>query len=152
MIKFLNLIVLFSFLIFSPKLFANEMWEFVKDTEYCYIQSIPVETKIPEGKMRGKHGILVYRMHKDPQLFVQITAGFDYKSSDSIIVKIDDNNYSFYTDEDTAWAEEDKKVINAMRRGLSFITTGVSGKGTKVTDIYTLKGFTSAVNKLTKDC
>ena len=152
MIKFLNLIALFLFLVFSPKLFADEAWEFVKDTEYCYIQSVPIDSKIPEGKMRGKHGILVYRMHKDPDLIVQITAGFDYKSSDSITVKIDDENYSFYADDDTAWAEEDKKVINAMKRGLSFITTGVSSKGTKVIDSYTLKGFTSAVNKLTKDC
>ena len=152
MIKLINLIALLLFLTFSSKSFASEMWEFIKDTEYCYIQSIPTESKIPEGKIRGKHGILVYRMHKDPDLIVQITAGFDYKSSDSIVVKIDNKSYSFYADEDTAWAKEDKKVINAMKKGLSFITVGFSSKGTEVTDSYTLKGFTSAIKKLTKDC
>ena len=60
--------------------------------------------------------------------------------------------YDFYTDGDTAWAKEDKKVIYAMKKGLQLETTGISSKGTKVIDIYTLKGFTAAVNKLTKDC
>ena len=49
-------------------------------------------------------------------------------------------------------AKEDKKVIYAMKKGLQLETTGISSKDTEVIDIYTLKGFTSAVNKLTKDC
>ena len=44
------------------------------------------------------------------------------------------------------------KGFHWMKKGLSFITTGISNKGTKVTDTYTLKGFTAAVNKLTSDC
>jgi hypothetical protein len=39
-----------------------------------------------------------------------------------------------------------------MKKGLQLETTGISSKGTEVIDIYTLKGFTSAVNKLTEDC
>ena len=81
-----------------------------------------------------------------------VSAGFNYKDSDAVEVKIDSSNYDFYTDGDTSWAKEDKKVIYAMKKGLQLETTGISSKGTKVIDIYTLKGFTSAVNKLTKDC
>jgi two-component SAPR family response regulator len=91
-------------------------------------------------------------MHKSPDLIIQITAGFNYKSSDSIKVKIDASEYDFYTDEDTAWAKDDKKVIYAMKKGLVFEITGVSNKGTKVTDTYTLKGFTAASNQLINDC
>ena len=131
---------------------SAENWKFVKDTEYCFIQSAPIETDIPAGKIRGDHGILVYTMHKNPDLIVQISAGFNYKSSDSIKVNIDEGSYEFYANEDTAWAKNDKKVIFAMKKGLKLLTTSISSKGTEVTDTFTLKGFTAAVNKLSNDC
>ena len=127
-------------------------WEFVKETEYCFIQSAPIKTDIPEGKKRGENYILVYRMHKSPELIIQITAGFNYKSSDSVEVKVDSSNYDFYTDSDTAWAKDDEKVIYAMKKGLEFITKGLSSKGTEVIDTYSLKGFTAAINKISQDC
>ena len=153
--KHLTIISLFLSIFFTFSLFAEVQkgkWEFIKDTEYCFIQSAPIKTEIPKGKSRGANYILVYRMHKSPDLIIQITAGFNYKSSESIKVKIDEGNYEFYTDSDTAWAHDDKQVIYAMKKGLEFITTGISSKGTKVIDTYTLKGFTSAINKLLNDC
>ena len=150
--KFIFLFFLFFITALSSKAFSQENWQFIKDVEYCFIQSSPIKTDIPEGKSRGDYGILVYTMNNNPELIVQITAGFNYKSSSSIEVKIDQGSYDFYTDADTAWAKDDKKVIYAMKKGLEFVTTGISSKGTKVVDIYTLKGFTLAVNKLADDC
>ena len=91
-------------------------------------------------------------MHKSLESIIQITAGFNYKSSESVEVKIDNANYNFYTDEDTAWAKDDKKVIYAMKKGLELVTVGISSKNTKVVDTYSLKGFTLAINKLLTDC
>ena len=91
-------------------------------------------------------------MQKNPELIIQISAGFDYKTPNSIQVQIDKVTYNFFTDSDTAWAKNDKKVINAMKRGLELVTTGTSSKGTEVVDTYTLKGFTSAINTLLKEC
>ena len=127
-------------------------WEHVKDPDYCLIQSAPLKTDIPEGKSRGENYLLVYRMKNNIEPIIQITSGFNYRSSDSITVKIDEIDYSFYTDSDTAWAKEDKKTIKAMKKGLELITSGTSDRGTKVIDIYTLKGFTVAFNKLMNDC
>jgi invasion protein IalB len=151
--KYLNITIIFFILLSSSNIFAEEAWKIIKSNEYCYIQSIPIKTLIPEGKSRGNHGLIVYRMHKSSELFLQITAGFNYKSPESVEVQIDDEKFEFYSDaSDTAWAKDDKKIINAMKKGLSFVTTGVSSKGTKVIDTYTLKGFTSAVNKLSNGC
>lgn len=151
--QYLNLTIVFFVLFCSIKTSASEAWQFIENDEYCYIQSFPTKTDIPEGKSRGNHGLIVYRIHKSSELFLQITAGFDYQSSESVKVKIDDQDYEFYSDaSDTAWAKDDKKLIRAMKKGLSFITIGISSKGTKVVDTYTLKGFTSAVNKLSNDC
>ena len=153
--KYLHLFVIFIMSLYSLSVFAEIQkgkWEFVKDEEYCFIQSAPIKTEIPSGKTRGDHYILVYRMHKSPDLIIQITAGYDYKSADSVNVTIDNGDYEFYADADSAWAKEDKKIILAMKKGLELVTTGVSSKGTKVVDTYILKGFTAAVNKLSNDC
>ena len=153
--KYYILPVLFLLAAFSFELKAEikkGKWEFVKEDEYCFIQSIPIKTEIPKGKKRGENYILVYKMHKNPDLIIQLTAGFNYKSSDSVTVQIDKGVYDFYTDDDTAWSKDDKKAIYAMKKGLEFVTTGISSKGTKVVDTYSLNGFTAAINLLTEDC
>jgi hypothetical protein len=150
---FLLPLVLIAFL--SNPSFAEikkGQWEYVEDSDYCLIQSIPLKTDIPEGKTRGENYLLVYRMKNNIEPIIQITAGFNYKSSDSVIVKIDEIDYNFYTDSDTAWAKDDQKTIKAMKKGLELLTSGTSDRGTKVIDIYTLKGFTAAFNKLMNDC
>ncbi len=150
--NYLILFLLFFLILSSSKSFAEEKWEFFDYDEYCLIQSMPIKTEIPEGKTRGDFGLIVYRMHKSLDMVVQITPGFKYKSIDSIEVKIDNEVYDFYTDIDVAWSKDDKKTIYAMKKGLELKTLGISSKGTKVIDVYTLKGFTSALNKLSSDC
>ena len=150
---FLLTLVLVS--IFCSPSFAEikkGQWEYVEDSDYCLIQSAPLKTDIPEGKSRGENYLLVYRMKDNIEPIIQVTAGFNYKSSDSISVQIDDIDYDFYSDSDTAWTNKDKKTINAMKKGLEFIASGISDKGTKVIDTYTLKGFTAAFKKLMNDC
>ena len=39
-----------------------------------------------------------------------------------------------------------------MKKGLKLVTSGISDRGTKVTDTYTLKGFTAAFKNLMGDC
>ena len=127
-------------------------WNFVLENEYCYIGSFPIKEKIPEGKKRGDTYILVYRMNKSPDAIVQINAGYPYDEKKSVEVKIDSSIYNFFSKEDSAWTNEDKKVIYAMKKGIELIVKGFSSRGTPTTDTYTLKGFTAAYNKLAKGC
>ena len=131
------------------------IWTFVKDDQYCYIGSIPIETDLSKEKKRGDTYILVYKMVGNIDSVIQIEAGYNYKLNKDIIIKIDNTNYKFYTVEDvsdSAWTDEDAKVIFAMKKGLKLVINGESSRGTVTNDTYTLKGFTSAFNQLTKDC
>tara|TARA_B000000460_G_C21418046_1_gene349569 strand:+ start:356 stop:823 length:468 start_codon:yes stop_codon:yes gene_type:complete len=127
-------------------------WNFVNEDNYCYIGSLPINSDIPEGKKRGDVYILVYRINKNPEAIVQINSGYPYKNEEPVNVKIDKKNYEFYADKDSAWTSNDDKVIYAMKKGIELIVSGISQRGTKTIDTYTLNGFTSAYNKLTKDC
>ena len=127
-------------------------WNFVKDEDYCYIGSLPTFLDIPEGKKRGESYILVYRINKNPEAIVQINSGYPYKEKEPVNVKIDNKIYEFYSEDDSAWTNNDKKIIYAMKKGADLSVTGISKRGTKTTDTYILNGFTSAYNKLSKNC
>ena len=143
-----------SFLITSNVLadLVKGKWSFVKDKDYCYIGSLPTFLDIPKGKKRGESYILVYRINKKPDAIVQINSGYPYKEKEPVNVKIDKKNYEFYSENDSAWTNNDKEIIYAMKKGVDLNVTGISKRGTKTTDTYTLNGFTAAYNKLSKNC
>ena len=127
-------------------------WSFVKNPEYCYIGSSPEKIDIPKGKQRGDTYILVYRINKSKNAIVQIVAGYPFKDNEEVIAKIDNTEFNFYSEDDTAWTNDDDKVIFAMKKGIKLTVKGESSRGTKTTDVYTLKGFTVAYNQLQNDC
>ena len=130
-------------------------WSFVKDNDWCYIGSSPIKSDLPDTKKRGENYILVYKIIGSEENIIQIEAGYKYNLDKKINVKIDNANYDFYSTEDsseTAWTNDDKKVIFAMKKGLELTLTGESARGTTTNDVYTLKGFTKAVNQLNQDC
>ena len=130
-------------------------WSFVKDNDWCYIGSSPINSDLPDTKKRGENYILVYKIIGSEENIIQIEAGYKYNLDKKINVKIDNANYDFYSTEDsseTAWTNDDKKVIYAMKKGLELTLTGESARGTITNDVYTLKGFTNAVNQLNQDC
>ena len=130
-------------------------WTFVKDDDWCYIGSLPLKSDLPETKKRGDNYILVYKILGSDENIVQVEAGYKYNLNKDIAVKIDNTFFSFYSTEDsseTAWTNDDDKVIYAMKKGLELVLSGESSRGTITNDIYTLKGFTAAINKLNKDC
>ena len=141
----------------SNNLFALEKgsWTLTKNNDWCYIGSLPIKSDLPETKRRGDNYILVYKIIGSDENIVQVEAGYQYNLEKEIVVKIDNTSFEFYSTEDssdTAWTDKDEKVIYAMKKGLELILSGQSSRGTITNDTYTLKGFTSAINKLNKDC
>ena len=153
--NYLTFFIFILILTFATSSYANvEMgkWNFIKEVDYCFIGSAPVETDLPESKQRGNTYILVYRINKSKDAIVQIAAGYPYKKGQNVDVTIDNVQFDFYSDDDTAWSNDDNKVIFAMKKGIKLTVNGESSRGTKTTDIYTLKGFTLAYNQLFNDC
>ena len=141
----------------SNNLFALEKgsWTLSKDDDWCYIGSLPIKSDLPETKKRGENYILIYKIIGSDENIVQVEAGYQYNLDKDIVVKIDNTSFKFYSTEDsseTAWTNNDEKVVYAMKKGLVLVLSGQSSRGTITNDSYTLKGFTSAINKLNKDC
>ena len=141
----------------SSQLFALEKgkWTFIKQDDWCYIGSLPINSDLPESKKRGDNYILVYKIIGSEENIVQVEAGYNYNLDKKINVTIDNTSFEFYSTQDsseTAWTNDDNKVIYAMKKGLELLLSGQSSRGTTTNDTYTLKGFTAAFNKLNSDC
>lgn len=148
-----------SFAEAAPKLLSNHQdWNLyvVEGNEkLCYIASEP---KKQEGtyKSRGNPFIIVARIPANPPIDeVSIRVGYTYKKGSEVAVRIDDTPFSFFTNEDQAWAksaDDDKAAITAMRRGRQAVVQATSTRDTKSIDTYSLSGFTDAYNALTAAC
>lgn len=125
------------------------------DKTVCMMWSQPEKA---EGDYKKRGEIFVFVTHRpgDHEMNkVSFEMGYTFKESSEVRVTIDGEAYTLYTDGSTAWSSEpknDSRMVNAMRAGSTMIMEGVSARGTKTRDTYSLGGFTAAHNAINKAC
>lgn len=122
----------------------------------CYMVSKP---KKDEGKYskRGEiYAVVTHRPADKTFDVVNFDAGYTFKTNEPFVVKIGHNTVtSFFTEGEKAWTLDeatDKKMVSLMKNGDRMIVDGVSSKGTKTKDTYSLKGFTGAYKAISAKC
>jgi len=121
----------------------------------CYVVSQPTDSE-PKNVRRDKVFFLVQHRPKDKvRSEVSTIIGYKFKSGSMAKVKVDGNELTLFTNGDGAWAESgsvDRKIVTAMKAGKSMVVTGISSRGTKTTDRYSLSGITAAMKKIDSIC
>ena len=123
----------------------------------CYITSEPIEKKGDYDKNnRGETRVFVtHGPGKAERDVVSIVAGYVFEKQSEVDLYVDGVKQLFFTLQDRAWSfgpDEDKKIIRNMKRGNKLRVEGVSSRGNKTIDIYSLSGFTKAKQMLDKIC
>lgn len=105
---------------------------------------------------RGQILLMVfYRPKAGAKGQVAFTGGYPFKKGSTVNLDISGTTFELFTEGEWAWpasAAEDSKIITAMKRGAQAVATGVSGRGTKTEDTFSLLGFTAAVEDAQKRC
>jgi hypothetical protein len=86
---------------------------------------------------------------------VSISIGYPFKKESALSASVGKSNFSMFTDGDTAWnanRKDDARMVKAMRAGATMTASGVSRRGTKTRDVFSLKGFTKAYAEMNKAC
>jgi hypothetical protein len=86
---------------------------------------------------------------------ISIVIGYPFKPGSEATVDIGSAKYAMYTQADGAWiknAAEEARMVDTMRRGSDMVVAGESGKGTKSTDRYALKGLSQALDRVAQEC
>ncbi len=82
--------------------------------------------------------------------------GYPQKAGIDATATIDGSTkYAMYTQDDGAWiknAAEEAQMVAALRKGGKLVVTSESGRGTKSTDTYSLKGVGEALDKVAAEC
>ena len=121
----------------------------------CFTISSPKERK-PDKLERDPATIFVTRrpgegVHNEISMIV----GFPMKEGGNATIKIGKSSFSLYTKEANAWvknAAEEGTVIAAMRKGSNLVFDGVSKRGNKTSDRYSLSGLPQALDSISKAC
>lgn len=121
----------------------------------CYMASEP---KKDEGKYKKRGRIYAMVSHRPATKatnVVSIHAGYKFKEGSTVEVAIGGDTVALFSHGDTAWAsngDDDRKLVKAMKAGSKMIVRGVSWRGTKTKDTYSLLGFTAAYKGIGKAC
>jgi invasion protein IalB len=128
------------------------------DNIVCFITSVP--TKL-EGEYdrnnRGETRVHVTHHGKDSDQrgAVSVVAGYKYEEGRDVVFSIDGKSYSLFSVDTRAWPTKpsaDAELVKAMKQGTTLKVTGISSRGSKTVDTYSLKGFTSAMSQIDEVC
>jgi len=86
---------------------------------------------------------------------VSFLGGYPFSPGSKVEVKVGSDSFSMFTDGENAWApspDEDAKIVDSFRRGANAQVEGVSSRGTKTVDTFSLAGFTAALDSAAGLC
>ncbi len=142
---------------------ANTDWSvFVESNpKECWGVSAPKETvNTRDGNVvsarRGDILLFVfYRPEQNVKGQVAFTGGYPFAGGSTVSLDISGTTFELFTEGEWAWpasAEDDAKIVAAMKRGSDAVATARSGRGTVTKDTFSLLGFTATIEEAEKRC
>ena len=126
-----------------------------KGKKVCYIAAAPLDSE-PKNVRRSEIFFLVtHRPAEKVTDEINLYMGYPLKEGADVEVLIDGAKYKLDIAGENAWtksAEQDIKLVAAMIKGNDMIVRGVSKRGTRTVDRYSLLGFTAAHKAIDRDC
>ena len=123
----------------------------------CYAIAKPSsQATQPSGRPRDPAYVFIStRPTENVRNEVSIIVGYPFKPGFEATVDIGSNKYAMFTQNDGAWVKnpaEEARMVDAMRKSADLVVSGESGKGTKSTDRYTLRGLGQALDRVAQEC
>ncbi len=129
----------------------------------CYALSQPRATQ-PRTASRGQIYLMVSdwpsrKVRAEPQ----IVLGYPAKADSPAALAIGSAKFTFFARPNgpganpsaSAWLQtlgDNARLIDTMSKGVSAVATGLSARGTRTTDTYSLAGFADAIAKIHESC
>ena len=89
----------------------------------------------------------------------EIVPGYEYKEGASVTLAVGPDKFNFFARNEskngTAWLKslnENDRLVDTMKSGVSAVAAGASSRGTKSVDTYSLAGFNDALAKIHAVC
>lgn len=126
-----------------------------KGKPVCTMFSQPIKSDGDYNKRGEVFFFVTHRPAANRVNEVSVKIGYTFKTETPVMIRIGNAEFELFSEDDFAWAQdskEDEKLVRAMRAGATMEVEGVSSRGTKTTDTFSLSGFSAANNKITDAC
>ena len=144
---------------------AKADWSVCRESspKQCWAASEPIKSVNTRGgrqvKVKRDDTMLFVRYQPDADIRgeVAFTGGYPFKPGSVVEMSIGSETFKFATDQkyqEWAWPpkETEAKIVDAMKRGNRAVMRGLSTRGTKTTDTFSLIGFTAALEEAARNC
>ncbi len=123
----------------------------------CFALAKPsAATTEPANKKRDpSYAFISTRPAEKVKNEVSVIVGYPQKANFDASAAIGSATYVMYTQNDGAWvknAPDEAKMVAALRNGGELVVKSESGKNTKSSDTYSLKGLAQALDKVAEEC
>jgi hypothetical protein len=123
----------------------------------CFALGKPnASTTNPPGRPRDPAFLFVStRPSEKVKEEVSVIIGYPFKTGSEAAVTVGGANFALYTQNDGAWiknAAEEARMVDVMKKGADAVVKGESGRGTKTTDTFSLKGLEQALTRIGQEC
>lgn len=135
-------------------------WSVFRDdsgaSRVCYMSSVPKKLRGDyDRNNRGETRVFVTHFGKSDRNVVSVLAGYKYQKQSDVVFNVDGKEFSLFTQDNRGYsfnAADDASLVTRMKRGSKLTVTGISSRGNKTVDEYSLSGFTKAKALLDKLC
>jgi invasion protein IalB len=120
----------------------------------CYVVSQPKSSDPKAAKRDPIFFLVTHRPAQNIRNEVSTIIGYPFKKDSKVDLQIDETPFTLFTNADGAWADtkDDSVVVDAMKKGHTMTVKGTSWRGTSTVDTYSLKGISSALDKIDGAC
>lgn len=120
----------------------------------CNMWSRPIKSE-PSNVRRGDiYAFITHRPALKSWSAVSFQMGYPLKAGEEVSLQIGNEKFRLAVEGEAAFADEadDPKIEAAMRRGNTMVVRGVSTRGTRTIDTYSLSGVTAGTDALDRAC
>lgn len=121
----------------------------------CFVASKPTKS-LPAGASRGDiYAQITHRPADGKTGVFSVIMGYTFKPNSEATLTIGSEKFQLMTQGDSAWGRDDatdKKIAQAIAKGNTMTVEGLSSRGTKTTDTFSLSGSSAALNAINKEC
>jgi len=123
----------------------------------CYVASQPVKWEASRKNVRRGpiFFFITFRPAEKVKNEVSVAGGYPFNKGSTVSVIIGPTEFLMATEGEGAWIPQranENKLVTAMKKSITMVIKGVSTRGTRTTDTYSLEGVSAALSELEKNC
>lgn len=120
----------------------------------CFVVSEPTAS-LPKGVKRGPIFFYISQYPgENVRNEISVKMGYPLQAK-PVEVKIGANTFNLFTKNEGAFVEkkeDEHRLVVAMKGAGQMVVSGISTRGTKTTDTYSLKGLSNALGRMVNEC